>query len=209
MTPGRLEAFSDGVLAVAITLLAFQVTLPAIPTGHLAHALFHLWPSYASYALSFAIIGIIWVNHHAMFDRVATVDRTVLFLNLGLLMTVAFLPFPTAVLAGYVHKGGADSHVAAALYSTNMTGIGVFFLALWYHLGRTPGTLVEGFEVQARAALRRTVPGPCIYAASVGLAFVNAQACLVLYAAMAVYFILPDREAPPAQGIPTAGEVSP
>jgi len=160
VTPGRLEAFSDGVLAVAITLLVFQVTLPAIPTGHLAHALFHLWPSYASYALSFAIIGIIWVNHHAMFDRVATVDRTVLFLNLGLLMTVAFLPFPTAILAGYVHKGGADSHVAAALYSANMTGIGVFFLALWYHLGRTPGTLVEGFEVQARAALRRNGTRP-------------------------------------------------
>lgn len=209
MTSGRLEAFSDGVLAVAITLLVFQVSLPTIPTGDLARALFHLWPSYASYALSFAIIGIIWVNHHVMFDRVATVDRTVLFLNLGLLMTVAFLPFPTAVLADYVHKGGADSHVAAALYSVNMTGIGVFFLGLWYHLSRTPGALVEGSEAHARAALRRTVPGPCIYAASIGLAFVNAQACLALYAAMAVYFIAPGRQAWQSPAVPAAGEASP
>ena len=196
MDTRRLEAFSDGVLAVAITLLVFQVELPPLPPGHLAHALFHLWPSYASYVVSFAIVGIIWVNHHAMFDRVAVVDRTLLFLNLALLMGVAFLPFPTAVLAGHVHKGGADSHVAAAVYSATMAGIGLTFLLLWRHLAATPGLLVDGFGAdQARAAFRRTVPGPVIYGASIGLAYLSALACLVLYAGMAVYFILPGREA--------------
>jgi len=191
-----LEAFSDGVMAVAITLLIFHVELPPIPPGHLAHALFHLWPSYASYAVSFAIIGIIWVNHHAMFGRVALVDRTLLFLNLALLMTVAFLPFPTALLADFVHKGGADSHAAAAVYSANMAAIGVAFLLLWRHLARTPAVLADGFDVaDARVSFRRTLPGPVVYGASVGLAFLNAQLCLVLYAAMAVYFIVPGREA--------------
>jgi uncharacterized membrane protein len=188
----RAEAFSDGVLAIAITLLILEVRVPAeVAEGALPRVLAHQWPSYASYAVSFAIIGIIWVNHHAMFDRVAEMTRGLLFLNLGLLMSVSFLPFPTALLADYV-RGGANSHVAAAVYSANMTLIGLMFLALWAYLARNSRILAAGFTAEdARSSFRRTVWGPVLYGASIGLAYWNALACLVLYGALAVYFVLP------------------
>jgi uncharacterized membrane protein len=188
----RAEAFSDGVLAIAITLLILEVHVPGeVATGELPGALAHQWPSYASYAVSFAIIGIIWVNHHAMFDRLAQVTRGLLFLNLGLLMSVSFLPFPTALLADYV-RGGANAHIAAATYGANMTVIGLMFLTLWAYLIQNPDLLAEGFTVDdARSSFRRTVWGPVLYGASIGLAFWNALACLVLYGALAVYFMLP------------------
>jgi uncharacterized membrane protein len=192
----RLEAFSDGVLAIAITLLILEVKVPAAASGRLGHDLLHQWPSYASYVVSFAVIGIIWVNHHAMFERIARVSRTLLFLNLLLLMTVAFLPFPTALLAAYVNRGGRDAHVAAAVYGLAMELIGLGFMALWVYLARTPDVLVEGFTAaNAAAAVRRTVVGPLLYLVAIALAFVSAPLSLAVYGAVAVYFVLPGREA--------------
>src|SRR4051794_23254092 len=101
MPTSRLEAFSDGVLAIAITLLIIDVRVPDTD-GSLVTALGRLWPSYLSFIVSFTIIGIIWVNHHAMFQLVAKTTRTLLFLNLILLLAVAWLPFPSAVLAHYL-----------------------------------------------------------------------------------------------------------
>lgn len=96
----RLEAFSDGVFAVAITLLVLDLRVPRdAQPGGLGHALNDLWPNYASYVVSFFIIGIIWVNHHAMLGFIRRVDRTLLFLNLLLLLFIALIPFPTALLA--------------------------------------------------------------------------------------------------------------
>jgi uncharacterized membrane protein len=194
----RLEAFSDGVLAIAITLLILDVRVSeTVPSGELGHALAHIWPSYASYAVSFAIIGIIWVNHHTLVSRLAATTRALLFLNLALLATVAFLPFPTALLAGYV-RAGRNAHIAATVYSVNMTAIGLAFSALWAYLARTPELLAPGFTAaDARAALRRTLWGPVLYGASIGLAWWNALACLVLYGAVACYFVLPGIEARP------------
>ncbi len=120
----RIEAFSDGVFAIAITLLVLELRVPDAPAGHLAEALLHQWPAYASYVVSFLIIGIIWVNHHAMFQHIVKADRTLVFLNLLLLLCVSFIPFPTALLADFFHAG-ADQYVAAVVYSTTMTAMGV------------------------------------------------------------------------------------
>ena len=102
-TTSRVEAFSDGVLAIAITLLVLEIRPPDVPSGStLAKELLHLWPKYAVFAVSFITIGIMWVNHHALFQGIASVDRSLLFVNLLLLMAISFVPFPTAVLGDYL-----------------------------------------------------------------------------------------------------------
>ena len=188
MPTSRVEAFSDGVFAIAITLLIIEVRPPDSGAGELAGDLANLWPKYAAYVVSFVIIGIIWVNHHQIFERITAVDRPLLFLNLLLLLTVAFLPFPTALLGEYIRKGD-NAHIAAAVYSANMTLIGLAFLAIWTYLARVPSLLEP--EVGAEGALRARRAasiGPILYALSVPLAFVSPVACLIVYAALAVYF---------------------
>jgi uncharacterized membrane protein len=110
----RIEAFSDGVFAVAATLLVFSLHAPDVRSG-LAQALLNDWPSYATYAISFATIIVIWVNHHAVLDAIARFDRSLLFLNGFLLLTVAAIPFPTGLLAQYL-QAGHDHKAAAAAY---------------------------------------------------------------------------------------------
>ena len=118
-------------------------------------------------------------------------SRTLLFLNLVLLLTVVWIPFPTALLAHYVRRGD-EAHVAAAVYGASMTCIGLAFIEMWRYLVRTPAVRVEGFTTdEARAGLRRTVVGPIGYGLTVPLAFVSPVACLVVWAALAVYFIIP------------------
>ena len=158
-TSGRLEAFSDGVIAIAITLLVLDLGIPKTGEGELWDALWQQWPSYAAFIISFAVIGIMWVSHHAMFERIETVDRGLLFLNLALLMGIAFLPFPTSLLAAYVRDGGQDASIAAAIYSATMCLIGVVFYFMWVHLERHPQLLVEGITAEqlrrARAPVAR------------------------------------------------------
>ena len=192
-TPGattqRLEAFSDGVIAIAITLLVLQIEIPDARQGNLFDALVDLWPAYAAYILSFGVIGIMWVSHHSMFERIANVDRRLLFLNLLLLMGIAFLPFPTALLARYIQQGGENAEFAAATYSTVMAVIGIFFLLMWHHLYRRPDLLVAGIGAErARTAMVRSLVGPIVYTVSIGLAFVSPEACFVVYALIALYF---------------------
>jgi len=99
MTKSRLEAFADGVFAIAATLLILNVTVSGAP---LAQELVQIWPSYAAYAVSFLTIGIIWVNHNTVMGQIGRVDRMFLFLNVLFLMFVAFIPFPTRLLAQYM-----------------------------------------------------------------------------------------------------------
>src|SRR6202140_1196117 len=101
METGRVEAFSDGVFAIAITLLILAVGIDKAPPGNLGTYLVNLWPAYLAYAVSFVTIGIMWVNHHLLFQHFARFDRPMLLLNILLLMLIAFVPFPTRVAAEF------------------------------------------------------------------------------------------------------------
>src|SRR5437764_130198 len=115
MSTGRLEAFSDGVIAVAITLLVLNIDLPKLAPGEsLGHGLAHQWPVYVAYAVSFLTIGIIWINHHVMIGRLRETDRAILFLNLLPLMSIAVLPFATKLMAAYLTQSSGE-HLAAAI----------------------------------------------------------------------------------------------
>lgn len=133
----RIEAFSDGVFAIAITLLVLELKVPEdIAEGELWPRLLHEWPQFGAYLTSFLVIGIMWVNHHSMFRQIVRPDRTLLFLNLLLLLWTAMLPFPTALVSGYLAEGGANAHVAAALYSTNLTLAAIAFSLIWTYAVR-------------------------------------------------------------------------
>lgn len=188
-TTQRLEAFSDAVLAIAITLLVLEIAVPESRSDRLFDDLLDAWPSYVAFILSFVVIGIMWVSHHSMFERIARVDRGLLFVNLLLLLGIAFLPFPTALLASYAEEGGSNASVAAAVYSATMVAIGLAFTAMWVYLDRHRDLLVEGLDPSLlRRSVKRSFVGPVVYGLSIGLAFVSALACFVVYAGVAVYF---------------------
>ena len=183
---GRVEAFSDGVFAIAITLLILTVTPPT--HGELGRELLRLWPSYVAYAVSFLTIGIIWVNHHAVFGLFAGVDRTMLFLNVLFLMIVAFIPFPTEVVADNVRDPGSR-RAAALLYGCNMVLLAIGFVVLWaYGSGRL---LREDSDPREVAGITRSfIPGIPIYLVGTLLAFVSPLASLVVFAALACFYVL-------------------
>jgi uncharacterized membrane protein len=195
MTTDRIETFSDGVFAVAITLLVLDIHVPdAGSTSQLWHGLGHLWPNYASYAVSFLVIGIIWVNHHGVMDVIARANRQIAFLNVVLLLTVAVIPFSTSLMARYLQEGGGRSHVAAAVYSAVFTLMGAAFASLWLYASRGGRLLVDGYtEAELRGITRRFVSGTPVYLVTIGVAFLSAVACLALHAALAVFYALAER----------------
>jgi uncharacterized membrane protein len=176
MSKARMEAFSDGVFAIAITLLVLEIKVPSAGEGEsLAHGLLDLWPSYAGFAVSFITIGIIWVNHHAVLATIQRADRSLLFKNLLLLLTVSFIPFPTAVMAEYLREGDGQN-VAVAFYAASFFVMGVSFRQLWPHAARNPASRV----------------GPALYLAAAVVAFLNAYVSLGICAALALYYALPQ-----------------
>jgi uncharacterized membrane protein len=190
VSKGRLEAFSDGVMAIAITLLVIELTPPAHEPGvSLASALWDQWPSYVAYIVSFMQIGVIWLNHHRMFQTVRAVDGTLLLLNLVLLMWVALIPFPTAVVADYLRDGGSDASTAMALYGGVMILTAISFVGLfaWItHDERIAGTLPPRRVLRA-ARLRFSV-GLGAYTVALLLSWVSAPLALGVHAAMALYY---------------------
>ena len=202
---GRVEAFSDGVFAIAITLLILEIKVPE--TGEhegLWHALGAQWPSYAAYVVSFLVIGIMWINHHQVFTHVVRVDRTLMFLNLLVLMVVAAVPWPTAMLAEYLREEDT-SHVAAAVYSIVMVAMALTFQALWWHLTRTGHLFDSRVDVEAARRTRvRFAVGSLAYPATVALAFVSAPLTLAAHGLIAVYYgfnqvPVPTREPAPSE----------
>jgi len=190
LTTQRLETLSDGVIAIAATLLVLDF-------GHLhlqgretvLDALLDEWPSLLAYLFSFTVIGLIWVAHHAMFERISSVDRPLLFLNLGLLLVVGFIPWPTSVLADFIDAGGVDAAWATALYSVTMTIIGLLFMGMWWHLARHPEHTIDSVtEAQLRRSLRYSLVSPVVYGLTIPLAFVSPFLCLAVYAGLSAYF---------------------
>ncbi|MEV6006364.1 TMEM175 family protein [Streptomyces sp. NPDC051976] len=185
---GRVEAFSDGVFAIAITLLVLEIKVPHDAGNDLWSALGEMWPSYAAYAVTFLIIGVMWVNHHTVFQVIARVDRTLLFLNLVLLMGVAALPWPAAVVAAYLREGHA-AKIALAVYGMFMVFHALVFQGMWWHLTRTGHLFADEVDVEAARATRaRFALGTVVYPITVGLAFVSAPLTLAVHGLLAVYY---------------------
>jgi TMEM175 potassium channel family protein len=196
VSTSRLEAFSDGVFAIAITLLVLEIDIPSAESSDLWHQLTELWPAFAAYLVSFMVIGIIWVNHHGVIDHLRRTDRGVLYLNLALLLTVGFLPYPTAVLAEHLNTG-ADEEVAAAFYSGAMTMMGLAFGALWVYITRHRELLgVELTDDEVRTATRRFTLGNPFYALAIGISFVSPAAVLVIIAGLALYYAVAGMRSP-------------
>lgn len=193
MSTGRLEAFSDGVLAVAITLLVLDIKVPPIESPHtLGHELARQWPTYFAYITSFVTIGIIWINHHLAIGRLRETDHAILIINLLLLMTISVIPFATSLIADYL-KQSHGQHLAAAVYSGTLLVMGLCFVALnrAILLGR-PHLMVDGIDQEARRELmRRNLVGILPYALALALSPVSAYVTLGICFAVAAFYALP------------------
>jgi uncharacterized membrane protein len=185
---GRIEAFSDGVFAIAITLLVLDLAVPPITEGaDLAHELAAEWPSYFAYLVSFLVIGIIWINHHTMFALVDKIDRRALFANLALLLTISVIPFPTRLLAEYLLE--PDAATAAVVYSATMLAMSIAFGGLWLALTRDARLLHDPIDpATRRRSVQRFTAGGIVYAATIGISFLSAPVTLAVHAALAVYY---------------------
>ena len=184
-----MEAFSDGVFAIAITLLILAVGFEqAQAEGDLGQQLLDLWPAYLAYAASFLTIGIMWVNHHAVFRQFARVDRSLLLLNIMLLMLIAFVPFPTRVVADHALSPD-DRKAAALLYGSTMTITAILFFCVWIY-GSRHVLRPDADRREVTGITRSYLPGAPTYAAATLLAFVNSIASLVMFGAIAVFYAL-------------------
>jgi uncharacterized membrane protein len=195
---GRLEAFSDGVFAIAITLLVLDIHAPRGAHGEPAlwRALLALWPNYFSYAVSFLVIGSIWANHHTMFRHIRCVDRTLLWLNTLLLLNVAFFPFAASLLAEYIAT--PDARVGALVYSGTLTVGGVLFNLLWGYAARDHRLLAAGSDsARIRRISRRWRAGPLLYGLAFAVAWVSPTASLILFAALILLYALAPEWRPP------------
>ena len=195
---GRLETFCDGVFAIAITLLVLEIRIPpaagpGASPGHLWESLLSLWPSYFGYVISFLVIGIMWINHHAMFRYIRRTNRTFLLINVGFLLCISFVPFPTAVLAQHL-RVPEDRVAALAFYSATILVIAIAFNVVWRY-GVWNGRLLgpEADPAGIRTISSRYLLGPGLYAVALILAFVSVPACLAMHVGLAVVFAWPER----------------
>ena len=198
---GRVEAFSDGVFAIASTLLVLDIKVPAgIQAGpHLLRALVDQWPGYLAFVTSFATIGIMWINHHRLFTLIRRTDHSLLVLNALLLLGITFVPFPTALLAAYVGKPGETA--AALVYTGTFTVVAVIFNVFWRYAAHGHRLLDRRASPEAvRAITRAYAWGPPVYFLSFCVAAVSVGASLAMTVALAVFFALPDRSRRPAPG---------
>ncbi len=189
MSSSRLEAFADGVFAIAATLLILSVD-GAVPggEGRLGGQLSHAWPSYVAYAVSFVTIGIMWINHHTVMDQIDRVDRRFLVLTVGLLMCIAFVPFPTRLVAEHVRDSSARD--AALAYGFTLTTTACFFSAVWFYAATRDRLLRPDADARVVAGISRSyLPGPAIYLTATLIAFASPTASVVLYLSIAAFYV--------------------
>ena len=188
MSTRRVEAFSDGVFAIAITLLILTIE-PPNSGEQLGHELLRLWPSYLAYAVSFLTIGIMWVNHHTVFTQIDRVDRTFLFINVGLMLLVAFVPFPTRLVAENLRGSGAEA--AALTYGITLTITAGLFSALWFYPATGRRLLREDADPKVVSGISRSyLVGLWMYPAATLVALASPRVSVALYGAIAAFFVL-------------------
>lgn len=196
----RLEAFSDGVFAVAITLLVLNIKIPGIESSsekllsdaEVWRALLAQWPMLVAYVTSFATIGIMWLNHHRLFVHIRRTDTTLMLLNLLLLLIIVFIPVPTALLSEYLTD--TSQHAAAIVYTGTNFLMACCFNALWGYAsyrGRLFGSKVDIHS--ATAISQQYFLGPLLYILIFALSFINVPLSILLCFILALYFAVPGR----------------
>ena len=186
---GRLEAFSDGVFAIAATLLVLEFAVRSgAASPPLGSQLLDLWPAYLAYATSFLTIGIIWMNHHFCVEQLARADRVLMFMNLLLLLTVAFLPFPTRLVAIYLQHGGEQA--AVYVYDATFVLMSVVFNTWWRYASTRRRLIAEGVPDSAvRAITRAFAPGVPMYSAVFLVAIWSPLASVALTFTVAAFYL--------------------
>jgi uncharacterized membrane protein len=184
----RLETFADGVFAIAATLLILDVSVVA-HGGQLGSALAHSWPQYAAYAVSFVTIGVMWVNHHACMTLIDRCDRRFLFINVALLMCIAFVPFPTRLVAEHLRDDGLKD--AALTYGLTLTATAICFSAFWFYASIGRRLLAASADDRmVRGISRSYLPGAPIYFVSGLVALWSPIASVVLFALITVFYVI-------------------
>lgn len=190
MSLNRFEAFSDGVFAIAVTLLVLEIKPPDLSQATSSEAvtkLLQVFPHVLSYATSFIVIGVLWINHHALFHFLKRVDRTILVINLLLLMCVAFIPYPTALIGEF----GASLPVVV-FYGLSLAMTGFVYNALWFYVVHryiTSEKLIN--QKSVRKATIWSLSYPISYLVAAGLAFINSNLSIVLYVLIPSFYLLP------------------
>jgi uncharacterized membrane protein len=189
---GRVEAFSDGVFAIAITLLILEIRVPEPGEGEeassLVTALLELWPSYLAYLISFLTIAVMWVNHHNMFRLIRRTDNALLFLNSLLLMFITFLNFSTALLADYIKH--PELQVAALVYTGTMVVLAGLWNLLWRYVTAHRHLLASNVDPALIQTINRRYRSSILYVIAFLLVFVSPAAGIALVLAMAVFFAI-------------------
>ena len=189
----RIEAFSDGVFAIAITLLIIEIGVPHV-TGDesLSEALGDLWPSYGAYVLSFVMIGIYWANHHSFFRLFVRTDHFFLMLNVFFLMAIAFLPFPTAVLGEYLDDS-SQRDTAVRLYALGLLLPATSWLAMWLY-ANARGLVDERLAPEyVRFLTVQYLLSTVLYAGALMLSFLDPLVALVIVVGLTLLYLLPPR----------------
>lgn len=190
-TTGRIEAFSDGVIAIAITLLILEIHVPSLEKGKtLARALLELWPSYFAYLLSFITIGIYWVNHHSFIRLFKRVNHVFLLLNVLFLMCIAFLPFPTVVLAAYV-RDADHARIAVVFYCFGLFLPAFAWLCMWAygaHYRLIDQNLTPRF---VRSRTVQYIISVLLYAGTVLVGLISTSVALVVAVGLTLLYLLP------------------
>jgi len=189
----RIEAFSDGVLSIVITLLVLQLSIPIVSAtaadAELSRRLIEMLPKLFSYVISFAIVGIFWVGHHSLFHFIICADRTLLWLNNLFLLCVGFIPFPAALLGAY-----GTRRVAVIVYGASLALTGLTLALIWKYATHDRRLVSDDLHPQAvRSGLRRILLGPALYGVSMVLCFVSVWISLAIYVIVPLIYILPGR----------------
>jgi uncharacterized membrane protein len=189
----RIEALTDGVFAVAMTLLVLDIKVPELPqpmaTDELLRQLLALWPKFLSYVISFVILGVYWVGHHVQLSFIRRADRPLLWINILFLLWVALVPFSTALLSAY-----SQSQAAVIIYGANLIAIGLSLALHWWYVTTECRHVDPDIHPGlVRGAMYRTLMGPIVYLIAIAVSFFTTQLSLVLYALVPILYIVPGR----------------
>lgn len=189
LSKARVEALTDGIFAVAMTLLVLDIKVPMVPAPQLVHELLGLWPRVLSYTISFVMLGVYWVGHHTQFHMIWHTDRTLLWINIFFMMTICFVPFSTALLSTY-----PGQQIAVSVYGTNLVVIGLILQAHWSYATRGHRLIDRAVEARTiRLASRRILIGPVVFGAAIAVSFASCTAALVIFALAPLIYLVPGK----------------